>query len=52
MLKLQKKIIINSVESAVSSVTFGSGSVFKWVELLEKSIYDQGSLLFPRKLKN
>ena len=46
MLKLQKDIIIDFVDSAVS---VGGRSVFEWVELFEKSIYDQGSQCFPKK---
>ena len=51
MLKLQKDIIIDFVDSAVSKLTVAVGSVFEWVELLEKSIYGQGSLLFPKTMK-
>ena len=51
MLKLQKDIIINFVDSAVSKLTVAVGSVFEWAELLEKSTYDQGSLLFPKTMK-
>ena len=51
MLKLQKDIILDFVDSAVSKLTVAVGSVFEWVELLEKSIYDQGSLLFPKTMK-
>ena len=49
MLKLQKDIIIDFVDSAVSNLSVGGRSVFEWVELLEKSIYDQGSLSFSKK---
>ena len=51
MLKLQKDIIINFVDSAVSYQIVGAGSVFDCVGLLDNSlefIYDQGSLLFLR----
>ena len=34
------------IDSAVSNLHVGAASVFDRVELLEKSIYDQGSLLF------
>ena len=34
------------LDSAVSNLLVGAASVFERVELLEKSIYDQGSLLF------
>ena len=43
------------LDSAVSNVLVGAASVFERVELLEKSIYDQGSLFFgflPRKEKS
>ena len=43
------------LDSAVSNLLVGAASVFERVELLEKSIYDQGSLLFgflPRKEKS
>ena len=43
------------LDSAVSSLLVGAASVFECVELLEKSIYDQGSLLsgfLPRKEKS
>ena len=43
------------IDSAVSNLHVGAASVFDRVELLEKSIYDQGSLLFgllPRKEKS
>ena len=43
------------LDSAVSNLLVGAASVFECVELLEKSIYDQGSLLFgflPRKEKS
>ena len=39
----------------MSSLLVGAASVFECVELLEKSIYEQGSLLFgllPRKEKS
>ena len=43
------------LDSAVSNLLVGAASVFERVELLEKSIYDQGSLLFgllPRNEKS
>ena len=43
------------LDSAVSNLLVGAASVFEFVELLEKSIYDQGSLLsgfLPRKEKS
>ena len=43
------------LDSAVSNLLVGAASVFERVELLEKSIYDQASLLFgllPRKEKS
>ena len=43
------------LDSAVSNLLVGAASVFERVELLDKSIYDQGSLLFgllPRKEKS
>ena len=43
------------LDSAVSNLLVGAAFVFERVELLEKSIYDQGSLLFgflPRKEKS
>ena len=49
-LKLQNDIIIYFVYSAMGNLSVGE-SVFEWVELLEKSIYDQGSLLFPKTMK-
>ena len=51
MLKLQKKIIINFVDSAVSYQIVGAGSVFDCVGLLDNSlefIYNHSSLLFLR----
>ena len=48
MLKLLKDIIIDFLDSEVSNLSVGGRSVFEWVELLEKSIYDQGSLRFPK----
>ena len=51
MLKLQKKIIINFVDSAVSYQFVGAGSVFDCVGLLDNSlefIYNHSSLLFLR----
>ena len=47
MLKLQKKIIINFVDSAVSYQIVGAGSVFDCVGLLDNSlefIYNHSSL--------
>ena len=43
------------LDSAVSNLLVGATSVFEHVELLEKSLSDQGSLLFgllPRKEKS
>ena len=51
MLKLQKKIIINFVDSAVSYQIVGAGSVLDCVGLLDNSlefIYNHSSLLFLR----